>query len=241
MNIIKKIKSGWIFFGSVMATTLCGPFIALFGLLGMANLSFNICKIWGWIAIKIAFSKVKSYGLENIKKNQSYIIIVNHQSLYDIPALMLGLKMQFRWVIKEELRKIPLFGYALFASGHVFINRSNLRSSIKGMIKYMSSLQKGVSVAVFAEGTRSPSGELGEFKKGGFLMAINKGIPILPVTINGSNKVIPYKNSMCFSPGTIEVIAGPAIETKNYSSKNIDELMDKTRKAVLANLKIDIV
>jgi 1-acyl-sn-glycerol-3-phosphate acyltransferase len=153
-------------------------------------------------------------------------------------ALMTSLGIQFRWIIKKELKKIPLFGYALYASRNIFIDRSNTKEAIKTINEGISRLPKGASVMVFAEGTRSYDGSIQEFKKGGFMTAIDKGLPILPVTVNGSRKVLP-KNSLVFSPGPIEVIVGEPIETSSYSYDTIKDLMDKTRRIIISNYKIN--
>jgi 1-acyl-sn-glycerol-3-phosphate acyltransferase len=176
---------------------------------------------------------------EKIKKGQSYVIVSNHQSLYDIPVLMNGLNVQFRWVIKKEILKLPIFGWGLWAGRHVFIDRSNTKASIKSMDKAMRSLPTGVSVYVFAEGTRTPDGLVQEFKKGGLMMAIRGKVPVLPVTVNGSWKYMPDRSSMSFTPGPIEVVVGDPIDTSTYTMRNLDELVERTRDAVIANLNPD--
>ena len=201
------------------------------------NLPFNLCKIWTRIAIIMAGVRLHVEGTEKVVDGQSYVIISNHQSLYDIPALMNGLGMQFRWIIKRELMRIPLFGYALYASRNVFIDRLKTKQSLQNINRALDRLPGGVSVMFFAEGTRSAGKEIKKFKKGGFFMAVQRGLPILPITINGSAKVMPDKKSFAFYPGPIEVIVGDPIDTSDYSDSAINELVEKTRKAIISNFK----
>jgi 1-acyl-sn-glycerol-3-phosphate acyltransferase len=148
------------------------------------------------------------------------------------------LGIQFRWIIKKELKKAPLFGYALYASRNIFIDRSNTKDAIKSINEGISRLPEGASVMFFAEGTRSFDGSIQEFKKGGFIIAVEKGLPILPVCVSGSHKVLP-KKSLVFTPGTIEVVIGDPIDTSLYKHENIHELIEKTRNTIISNYKIN--
>ena len=126
-----------------------------------------------------------------MKDSQSYVIIAKHQSLLDIPALVTTLDIQFRWIIKKSLLWIPLFGYALYASKNIFIDRSNRETAIKNMNQGLKRLSPGVSIMVFPEGTRSKDGNLNKFKKGAFVMAIENSLSLLPVTVNVGRKLVP--------------------------------------------------
>jgi len=203
---------------------------ALFSRTG--NLAFNISKIWA-IAIKRAlFVKTTIVGKEKIQKGVPYVIISNHQSHIDIPAIITQLGIQFRWIIKKELLFIPLFGYALYASRNVFIKRSDRSQTIKSIQNGLKRLPIGVGLLFFAEGTRSPDGKIHSFKKGAFVTALEAKLPILPITINGSRKVLP-KGSVIFSPGLIEVVVGDPIDSTNYSYDKLEELIEKTRKTIV--------
>lgn len=239
-RIFRRIKGGWVLFWGIVATLLVGPLAMVSGLFDRSGrLAFRLCQVWTWIALTIGFVRLEVRGREKIEKGQSYVIVSNHQSLYDIPVLMNGLNVQFRWVIKKEILKIPFFGWGLYAGRHVFIDRSNIKKSIRSMHKAMKHLPAGVSVFIFAEGTRTPDGQVQEFKKGGFMMALSKKTPVLPITINGSWKFMPDRSSMSFTPGPIEVVVGDPIDTSNYNTRNLDELVETTRNAVIANLNPD--
>jgi 1-acyl-sn-glycerol-3-phosphate acyltransferase len=208
---------------------------ALFGSTG--NFAFSLSKVWAWIMLTVTGTGCEIRGRDKIKKGQSYIIVTNHQSHFDALALVTTLRIQFRWIAKKELLKIPLFGRALHASRNIFVDRSDKGKSIQSIHAGMKRLPRGVSVLFFSEGTRSPDGNIQEFKKGGFVTAIEQGLPILPVTVNGSRKVLP-KGSMVFHPGPIEVVVGDAIETKDYTADRLGELVNKTRDTIISNLNL---
>jgi 1-acyl-sn-glycerol-3-phosphate acyltransferase len=128
-----------------------------------------------------------------------------------------------------------VFGHCLYACGHIFIDRSNRESSIRSIQTGIERLPEGVGVMFFAEGTRSANGRLGRFKKGGFSAALQTGLPILPVTINGSARVLS-KKSIVFSSFPIEVVVSDPIEVGSHTHEQIDELMEKTREAIDSNL-----
>jgi 1-acyl-sn-glycerol-3-phosphate acyltransferase len=156
--------------------------------------------------------------------------------LYDIPALLSGLGVPFRWIIKKELMKIPGFGYGLYASRNVFIDRSNRERAIASIRKGVERLPKGVSLLFFPEGTRSPNGKLLPFKKGAFVTALDAEMPLLPVSINGSREIMP-KGSLVFKPGTIEVIIGQPIPVDGLTMDDLPDLIERAEDAVRANLR----
>lgn len=233
---INRAKIVWIVFWASFMTVIVFFPICLSALASKTgNLPFTISKIWARVMLFVSFTRVSVTGKELIAKNSSYIIISNHQSLYDIIALVTTLGIQFRWIIKEEIKRIPLFGYALLKSRNIFIDRSNPQRARDSMAEGMARLPDGVSVLVFAEGTRSNDGKLKEFKKGGFVIALENHFPILPVTVNGSRKVMP-RSSLVFHPGRIEVIVSRPIDTATRSGPDLDSIIQLTRNAIEANL-----
>ena len=238
-TLSEKLRILWISFWTIFNTCLLFIPITLAALLSSTgNLAFSLSKIWAWLLLKVTYVRPEIKGKEKIRKGQSYIIITNHQSQYDILALVTMLGIQFRWVIKNELRKAPLFGYALYASRNIFIDRSDPKQAISSIQKGMDRLPDGVSVLFFAEGTRSPDGKIQKFKRGGFVTAIVSGLPILPVTVNGGRKILP-KKSLAFKPGPIEVVVGEPIETQGYSQDRVGELLENTRDVIISQFKPD--
>ncbi len=197
--------------------------------------AFQMSRVWAAIVLAATGVRVTIRGKEKVKKGQTYIIISNHQSHFDGPAIAQTLGIQFRWVAKKELLNIPVFGHCLHACGNIFIDRSNRAAALRSIQSGIESLPKGVGVMFFAEGTRSANGRLGRFKKGGFSAALQTGLPILPITVNGSARALP-KKSVVFSSSPIEVIVGDPIEVTGYTHQQIDDLMEKTRDIISANL-----
>jgi 1-acyl-sn-glycerol-3-phosphate acyltransferase len=233
--IFNTIRVAWLFIWACIATAILAIPVIAAGLLGRTgNLAFSLTKIWAYTMLAVSFVRTEIKNKAKIVKGQSYVIISNHQSQYDILALVTTLGIQFRWFIKKEILKVPIFGYGLYAARNIYLDRTNTAKAIESINKGMDRLPKGASVMVFAEGTRSDDGKIHEFKKGGFMAAIIRRIPILPVTINGSRRIVP-KGSLVVKPGKIQVVVGDPIETGEYTTDTVQALMDKTRKVIMAN------
>jgi 1-acyl-sn-glycerol-3-phosphate acyltransferase len=161
--------------------------------------------------------------------------MANHQSLFDVLAFYSVWGRQFRWVIKEELRRTPGLGWGCEAVGHLFIDRRNRESAIATLNAFRPKLVDGLSIMFFPEGTRSRDGSLGPFKKGGFMMALDLGLPILPVTIDGTRHVLP-DGSLKLLPGTIKIQIHSPIEASAYGMQRREDLMADTRAAIASAL-----
>jgi 1-acyl-sn-glycerol-3-phosphate acyltransferase len=178
---------------------------------------------------------VKVIGKENIDKNQSYVIVANHQSHFDIFVLYGWLGIDFKWVLKQELRKIPGLGIGCEKVGHIFIDRSNPEKAIASINAAKQKIVNGTSVVFFPEGTRRTSGKMGNFKKGAFIFALETGVPILPVTIINTGNILPPR-TVNLLPGWANMIIHKKIDVTGYTTQNIDELMSKARNAILSGL-----
>jgi 1-acyl-sn-glycerol-3-phosphate acyltransferase len=234
-SLFKAIRIAWICLWTALATIILGIPVMVAGLLSRTgNLAFSISKLWAYTMLAVSFVRTEIINKEKIQRGKSYIIISNHQSLYDIIALVTRLGIQYRWFIKKEILKIPIFGYALYASRNIFIDRSDTAKSIESINKGIDRLPGGVSIMVFAEGTRSPDGRIHEFKKGGFVTAVRRKIPILPVTVNGSRRILP-KGSLIVKPGKIRIVIGDPIDPSGYTTETVQTLIDKARQVVMAN------
>lgn len=176
-----------------------------------------------WLTPVLAFVK----GKENIEKRESYIIVSNHQTGWDIFLLYGYLPVDFRWLMKKELRKVPFIGYASEKVGHIFIDRSSPRAAIKSLAEAKNKLVNGNSVVIFPEGTRSRGKEMRPFKKGAFKLAFELGLDILPVTIVNSYK-IKREGFFNIFPARAGLVVHPAIKTSNYQG-NLEGLMNDTR------------
>lgn len=195
-----------------------------------------IGKFWSRMNLFLAGARIKISGIENISKSTSYIVMSNHQSQFDVWSLIGYLPLQLRWVMKKELRKVPIFGLGCERMGHIFIDRGNTDKSHKELTVLKDKFSKGASVVFFPEGTRSPDGMLLPFKKGGFVMSLQTGIPILPVTVNGSRLLLP-KDSTKFRPGTIRIIIHKPIPVDGFSYETKEALMDTVRQVIESGFK----
>ncbi len=162
-------------------------------------------------------------GVENIDKNQPYVIVINHMSMMDIMSLY-PLPIVFKWVSKREVYKIPLVGRLLFMHGDIVINRSSPKEAMQFVhTQGMAWLKKGASVSIFPEGTRSKDGEIHNFKAGAFILAKDAGVPILPVVVEGTNTMrkgnwMNWRNRV-----TIKVL--PPVTKEHIDETPIKEVM----------------
>ncbi len=191
-----------------------------------AQFSYFPARWWGRFFCYLLFVKVKITGIEKLDPKKSYVIAANHQSIYDIFVVYGWLPMIFKWVMKAELRKIPLVGKACESAGHIFIDRKNPVAAKKSLDKAEAQLRNGVSVVVFPEGTRTYTGQMGKFKKGAFRMATDLHLPIVPVTLRGCFERLP-RNGFIITPGTIEMIVHEPVEVEGYEHEKQPELMQK--------------
>lgn len=179
---------------------------------------------------------VKVHGRSKIKSGQSYVIVSNHLSSYDIFLAYGWLGIDFKWVMKKELRKVPGLGFGSDAVGHIFIDRSSSKAAIETIEKAKSRIVNGTSVLFFPEGTRSKSGELGRFKKGAFNFAFDLNLPVLPVTIVGTDKILP-SGTFDIQPGNAELIIHEPIDISLYQREEIGKLMEDTKEVILSGMK----
>jgi 1-acyl-sn-glycerol-3-phosphate acyltransferase len=199
------------------------------------RVAFHCGTLWAWLLCRLAFTRVRVVDKQNARKGQSYIIMSNHQSHFDVLAFYGHWGRQFRWVIKKELRSVPGLGWYCAAGGHIFIDRSSREKSIEILKRARPLLDGGISVVFFPEGTRSRDGRLREFKKGGFMMALDLGLPILPVSISGSRHVLPGR-TLQLLPGRIRIAIHKPIDVTQYGPERRDELIADVRKAIASGL-----
>ncbi len=166
---------------------------------------------------------VKLVGCENIKKGQSYVIVANHQSAYDIILVYGSLPIDFRWIMKKELRSVPLLGFACEKCGHIFLDRTSARNAYRSIQRAKEILTGGTSVVIFPEGHRSGRPEMNEFKHGAFRMAFELGLPMLPVSIKDTCRVMPAGIDTLF-PAHVQLTIHPSVDVNQYEGRR-DELI----------------
>ena len=220
-------------------------FTLVFSLLAMGssildpsgNRSHRVASWWATLNLFLCGVRVKIINLEYVDPNAAYIVMANHQSIFDIPVLLSALPIQFRWLAKESLFKIPIFGWAMKRTGYIPINRSNSKQAYQSLLLAAKKVNEGASIIIFPEGTRQETDQLGDFKKGGFVLALKSQRPILPIGILGSRQVLP-KNKFWITPGLVTLVIGKPIPTEGCKpKKEVEVLMQKVRDGIENALK----
>ena len=200
------------------------------------NVIHLYARLWGRLILWASGVKVKIRGLERIAPGRPYIFMANHLSAYDIFVLLSELPVQFRWLAKAELFRIPVLGWAMGTAGYISLDRSEPKKAYRSMEEAARRIREGTSVVIFPEGTRSKDGRLQPFLKGGFTLAVKSQVPIVPVSISGTWEIMPPQ-SRKVRKGDVEVVVGEPIETKGYTMKEREELMKRVSEAISANLR----
>ena len=196
------------------AATLAGSaaVMALSPFVNPSTLSRVIAGTWARIVALVTPMPVRVAGRANVDPRQSYVVVSNHQSLFDIIVLYGWLGIDFRWVMKQELRSVPGLGAACAALGHIYIDRSNHQAAVESINAARERITGGTSVLFFPEGTRSNDNRMRPFKKGAFRFAVDTGLPILPVTVDGTCNVLPARQ-FDLRPGRARLVTHEPIST----------------------------
>jgi 1-acyl-sn-glycerol-3-phosphate acyltransferase len=194
-------------------------------------------RLWGKTALLANRVKVKVKGAEYLNGKGPYIFMSNHQSYYDVFALLGHLPYQFKWLVKKELFSIPFLGWTMAAVGYISIDRGGTRDTVEAMNEAAQKIRDGMSVAIFPEGSRSLDGAIQPFKKGGFTLAIKSKVPIVPIAIDGSRDIMP-KDKFTVTSGEIRMLMDRPIETENYSLKDREILMKRVRDTICKNVEL---
>jgi len=231
------VRSIWFYVVLFVSTILIGALAVLAAAITRRSDLAHLCaRMWGNVNLWAAGVKVEVHGLEKVDTGSSYVYAANHQSWFDIFAILGKIPVQFRWLAKAELFKVFMLGPAMRASGYIPIDRSNRRQAFASISLAARRIQEGTSVVIFPEGTRSLDGVLQEFKKGGFMLALQSQHPIIPISISGSFQILPKRGSWRIHPGRVRMTVGAAIPTEGLTSKDRDTLMDQVREALRAHL-----
>ena len=197
------------------------------------KITFIFSKIFSKGILLIAGVRIDIHGKELLDKKENYIFISNHQSYFDIPVLMQAVPNNLRFIYRSSLTRIPIFGWGMYLSGYIPINRENPREAIKSLRKASEKIKKGISVVVFPEGTRSSDGELGVFKRGMFVFAEEANVKLVPTSITGSNNILP-RNKFNISSGKVNVVFNKPIE---YSKDK--NFVNEIKETIKSNMKIE--
>lgn len=226
-----------IFFPLVLILTLLfSSLTVIFSILVNSNFASRVFAVtWAkWLAWLTPISVTVS-GAENADRGRSYVVVSNHQSMYDILVVYGWLALDLKWVMKQELRKVPAIGIGCEKAGHIFVDRNNPKRAQQALNEALQRLGNGVGILFFAEGTRSMDGRLLPFKKGAFRTAIEQQLPILPVTVVGTCDILPNKTVKLF-PGPARLVIHPGIETGGMDISQLDDLIDASRQVIASAL-----
>jgi len=224
-------------FGTAGIYTLAAfvPIVLLAPFSRTGRAPYIVGKIWSRLIFLTNRVRLKIAGLDNIDPKRSYVFMANHVSHLDPPAVALAIPNTLRFIGKLSLSRIPVFGPAARRAGVIFIDRGDSQKSRAELTRTMAALKEGVSTLFFAEGTRSPDGQLLPFKKGGVMLALQTGLPIVPVTVTGSYALFSKKQRF-IRPGTVQVEIGEPIDVLGFTPDDRDQLLLQVRAVIKKNL-----
>ncbi|PKM41842.1 MAG: 1-acyl-sn-glycerol-3-phosphate acyltransferase [Firmicutes bacterium HGW-Firmicutes-8] len=230
----------FICFGLSLAVTgLFLPFWHVLGWLGLLNArqryGYWVSHFWARFLLAVAGVRVKVKGTENIPQGETVLFVSNHQGNFDIPVLFRSLPKPIGFLAKVELTKIPVIHSWMNKLGCVFINRTDLRQSVKAVQKCVEVLKGGHSLVIFPEGTRARGPQMGEFKKGSLRLVEKAGVPIVPVTVNGTYRAMEA-NGDRITPVDVEVTVSPPIYFDRLSKEEQADINSIVREAVASKL-----
>jgi 1-acyl-sn-glycerol-3-phosphate acyltransferase len=217
---------------------LLGPPLLLYAYLtGDVNSLYRV-GAWGCrFAVWLAGVRLKVQGREKIPAGQAVVFMPNHQSNCDPPAVI-SILPQLRALVKKEFFRIPLLGRAMLLVGFIPVDRKHRERAMEAIEEGAKSLAAGYSFMVFPEGTRSRDGRLQPFKKGAFVMAMKAQVPIVPISLSGSSRIM-QKGRFAIRPGLVRITIHDAVPTASYVPANRSQLMERVRQAILSGLAED--
>jgi 1-acyl-sn-glycerol-3-phosphate acyltransferase len=196
-------------------------------------------KLWCRLIVSMCGIDVELEGAHHLRPGQSYVLISNHLSNFDIWCTLAVLRVPVHFVAKKELLRFPFFGQALAVSDHIVIDRQNPESAIEKINAAAAGSKRGVCILFYAEGTRSSDGDVHAFKKGGVTLALRSRLPIVPVSVSGTRKFLPKGCAVIRPGGKVKLVLGEPISTEGLDLEARDELNERVREAVLRNFVLD--
>lgn len=232
MGIVRAL---WMVFWMTIATFTYGGMaivLALFGVRGHLFVAWS--RQWARIALWSSGSRAVAHGMEHVKPGEPFILVANHVSWFDVFAIAVLLKVDFHFVAKKELERVPVFGMAWKAAGHISIDRSNRERAVESLrVAGLQMREQRSVVIIFAEGTRSRTGRLQPFKKGAFVLAHETGIPIIPTVVTGSYDIM-RPDTFSVRPATIHVYFEPPVTVR--PGEDLEALTDRVRAVFVERL-----
>lgn len=233
-----KLYTIWCWTGCAISTIFWGT-VSIAGSLfsGTGRFQHFCMRRWSRDNLWLSRVRVQIKGLANIDPDHPVIFVANHSGLHDILSLAAYLPIQFRWVAKKSLFSVPFMGWHMRRSGYIPIDRENPREAAKSIIQAAKEIRNGVSAIAFPEGTRSRTGELGHFHSGAFALALRTGVPLVPISLEGSYRVILPK-TLKVNPGVIvRIKIGNPIDLNAYAKGEKRRLMEDVYGIMNRNLE----
>lgn len=234
--MLKTLVSIYIFTAWALWLFLTGPLLALALITLPRRTTFYLAQAWVGAAFAMAGIKVRASGMERVDWNKAQVFMANHESLLDHLGLLLILPGRIVGVEKSENFKVPIYGALARAWGNIPIVRNDPVKAREAIQVAVETLQAGVSILVMPEGTRTRTGEMNPFKKGGFHLAKDAASAIVPFTINGAYELNPG-DDWRVQPGTMEFVFGDAISTDGYAKDHLDPLVERVRGVIVGNMR----
>jgi 1-acyl-sn-glycerol-3-phosphate acyltransferase len=194
---------------------------------------------WSSAILARASIDLRVEGIERATRGESFVLMSNHQSLYDVPVIYQALQRRVRMVAKKELFRVPIWGRAMQRAGFISLDRSDRDRSRETLLGSANILRSGTSIWIAPEGTRSKDGSLGAFRKGGFHLALQSGCRILPITIVGTRAVLPAKGAHITDGCQVRVVIHAPVDPAPFGDARRDELIEAVRSAIASALPID--
>ena len=243
VGLLPKIRYYWTFVVAALCFIIIGIPVILIGyvLRGVFNYKefiYPFGKFGARCYVRAAGARVHVKGYEQLDPNQAYVFVANHQSNLDPPLLIANIPRNTAWLAKKEVFKIPIMGQGIRQVHAIPVDRTNREAAIASTKLGAEVLHTGRSVVAFPEGTRSVDGKLKEFKKGVFYMALEAGVPIVPMVVNDTRLVMRRGTKYCL-PNDVYVEFLPPIGTAEFTLKNIDELIAKVRDEFVSRVRTD--
>ncbi len=238
----EKLKGGlftvWCWCGCALSTAFWATVSILGSLVTRSGRLQHYCmRRWSKDNLWLSRAHVEIEGMENIDPVRPQIFVANHSGLHDILSLSANLPIQFRWIAKKSLFLVPFMGWHMRRSGYIAIDRENPREAAKSIIEAAKIIRNGINAIAFPEGTRSRTGELGKFHSGAFSLALRAGVPLVPIALEGSYRVIRPKKLQVNPGAIIRIKIDKPIDLSSYAREEKHRLMQDVFRIMDRNLK----
>ncbi len=195
------------------------------------RLAHGCARTWAWLILVTTGVRTSVRGVEQVDRSAPYVFVSNHQSIYDIPVLFVSLPLQLRIIAKASLGRFPVLGWHLRWTGHLLVDRA--RAGVGALKQVARMMRRGHSLIVFPEGTRSRDGRVGRFRRGLFLLAIEAGLPVVPVAVSGTRHVM-RKGMLTTRPGHVALVVHPPLPTDRLTRGDAGALAERVRRVIAA-------